>query len=143
LALLAAAAANQILILIFLSDAAYSLSTVTSAVVRTFFFLPFFTYCTKTKDSIQSFVCVRTANTLIQLIICFFFRSICRRIFLSQSGSPLPKRILLLLDHHLHPLLHVGHRFVGVVLVGRQRSARPRLTRSHNSSHNGNADDWY
>jgi hypothetical protein len=110
------------------------------------FFLSFFLFsliAQRRRDSIQSFVCVRTANTLIQLIICFFFRSICRRIFLSQSGSPLSKRILLLLDHHLHPLLHVGHRFVGVVLVGRQRSARPCLTRSHNSPHNGNADDWY
>ena len=60
-----------------------------------------------------------------------------------QSEPAVQARVLVLPHPDLHPLLHVGHRFVGVVLVGRQRSARPRLTRSHNSPHNGNADDWY
>ena len=60
-----------------------------------------------------------------------------------QSEPAVQARVLVLPHPDLHPLLHVGHRFVGVVLVGRQRSARPRLARRHDSTDNGHADDWH
>lgn len=60
-----------------------------------------------------------------------------------ESGSPVQKRILLLLDYHLHSLLHVSHRIMGVFLAGRQRSAGSCIARSHHPTHDGHPNDRY
>lgn len=60
-----------------------------------------------------------------------------------ESGSPLQKRVLLLLDHHLYSLLHVGHRLVGFILVGCQRRAGSSLARRHHPTYHGYPNDGY
>ena len=60
-----------------------------------------------------------------------------------QSESAVQARVLVLPHPDLHSLLYVGYRFVGVVLVGCQRGARPCLSWCHYSTHNGHTDDWY
>lgn len=60
-----------------------------------------------------------------------------------KSQLALQTRILLLPDSNLHPLLYVGHRFVGLILAGRQRRSGSGLTRSYHSIDHGHSDDRY
>jgi hypothetical protein len=66
-----------------------------------------------------------------------------RRVQLPEGGSPLQARVFVLPDSNLHPLLHVGHRIVGQLLVGPGRRSRQGITWRHNSSHHGDADLRY
>lgn len=60
-----------------------------------------------------------------------------------ESGSPVQKRILILLDYHLHSLLHVSHRILGVFLAGRQRSAGSCIAWSYHPIDDGYPNYWY
>ena len=75
---------------------------------------------------------------------CFIQYSIwCRNIRVFEGELALQARILLLLDPNLHPLLHVGHRVVGVFLVGRQCSSSSRVSRRYNSPDDGHTNYWH
>lgn len=50
-----------------------------------------------------------------------------RRIQLPESRSTVQARVLVLLDPDLYPMLHVGHRLVGVLLAGSGSRARSGL----------------
>ena len=60
-----------------------------------------------------------------------------------ESGSPVQKRILILLDYHLQSLLHVSHRILGVFLAGRQRSAGSCIAWSYHPIDDGYPNYWY
>ena len=62
---------------------------------------------------------------------------------MSEGEPAVQARVLLLPDPDLHPVLHAGHRVLGVVLAGRQRRAGPRLPRRHHSADHGHSDDGH
>lgn len=64
----------------------------------------------------------------------------CRRVQLSQSGFAIPTRVQLLPDPDLHPLLHAGHRQLGIVLARPERHSGSRLARRHHLADDGHPD---
>lgn len=77
------------------------------------------------------------------ITVLFSIRFNCRRVLVPESGSALQKRVLLLLDHHLYSLLHVGHRLVGLILVGCQRCAGSSIAWSDHPTYHGYPNDGY
>lgn len=57
-----------------------------------------------------------------------------------ESGSAVQTGVQLLPDPDLHPVLHVGHRVVGVVLAGPERGAGARVAGRHHAADDGHAD---
>lgn len=60
-----------------------------------------------------------------------------------ESEFDVQTRVFLLPDSNLHSVLHVGHRFVGILLAGCQCRSGSRLARGHHSTYHGHPDDWY
>ena len=60
-----------------------------------------------------------------------------------EGGPAISQGVFLLPDHHLHSLLHVGHRFVGLLLAGCQRRSGQSLPGSDHFAHHGHPDDRY
>ena len=63
-----------------------------------------------------------------------------RFVQLPSCGLRFQTRVLILHDPVLHPVLHVGHRILGQLLVGRQKCACSSFIGSHDTSHHVNAD---
>ena len=59
---------------------------------------------------------------------------------MSESELALQARVLLLFDPDLRAVLHVGHRVVGVFLVGRQRRSSSRVSRCYNAPDDGHTN---
>lgn len=57
-----------------------------------------------------------------------------------EGGPAIQARVQLLPDPDLHPVLHVGHCVVGVVLAGPERGAGARVAGRHHAADDGHAD---
>lgn len=63
-----------------------------------------------------------------------------RWIQLPKGGSVFQARVWLLPYSNLHSVLYVGHRVVGLILVGPGSRPSQGILRGDDTSHNGNAD---
>ena len=63
-----------------------------------------------------------------------------RWIQLLEGGADLQAGVLLLLDHHLRPLLHARHRLVGQLLARPERDPGSSLARGHHPAHHVHTD---
>ncbi|GFY62490.1 glutamate-gated chloride channel [Trichonephila inaurata madagascariensis] len=64
------------------------------------------------------------------------------RVQLFESGPAVQAGVQLLLDSNLHPMLHAGHRQLGVFLVGPECYPSSSFTWSDNFAHHGHPDLW-
>lgn len=66
-----------------------------------------------------------------------------RGVQLPEGGPTVQTGVLVLPNPDLHPVLHVSHRLVGVLLVGPKRSARASIARCDNPPDHGHPDLGY